>query len=166
MRNDGRQPGLLEQYTHLITRRQTSTIGRKPVAGQKPTSGTAKKATQGTIRRLMADRGFGFIQAEGKKQDLFFHRNSVQKVSFEDLKEGDLVEFDVQRDERRGRESAINIKPATKPKPRTSPKATPTRGRIFTGWQNISAPVRRPKTNRRRDESESSSPNTSRTEGS
>jgi len=42
---------------------------------------------KGTIRRLIADRGFGFVQtAEGK--DLFFHRNQLQGVEFASLREG------------------------------------------------------------------------------
>ena len=42
---------------------------------------------KGTIRRLIADRGFGFIRtAEGK--DLFFHRNQLQGVDYSSLREG------------------------------------------------------------------------------
>jgi CspA family cold shock protein len=46
---------------------------------------------EGTIKRL-TDRGFGFIDT-GKGKDLFFHSNSVQGVSFEDLHEGQKVSF-------------------------------------------------------------------------
>ncbi len=49
---------------------------------------------KGTIRRLIADRGFGFVQtAEGK--DLFFHRNQLQGVEFASLREGQEVEFEM-----------------------------------------------------------------------
>lgn len=49
---------------------------------------------EGTIARL-TDRGFGFIaRAEGDK-DLFFHSNELQGVEFNDLKEGDVVTFEV-----------------------------------------------------------------------
>jgi len=49
---------------------------------------------KGTIRRLVADRGFGFIQsAEGT--DLFYHRNELQGVEFDTLREGQEVEFDM-----------------------------------------------------------------------
>lgn len=169
MENDGRQRGLLEQYLHLAKKRQASSTGQNSRARQKSTPGTAKRTVQGTIRRLMLDRGFGFVQAEGQKQDLFFHRSSVQKVAFEDLKEGDYVEFDVQRDELRDRNSAINIRLATRPKLGTSPKAEPSRGRIFTGWQSFS--TRSDRTNRRRDSSErgprsASEPDRSRQNGS
>ena len=46
----------------------------------------------GTIKRLVRDRGFGFIRDEGG-QEWFFHRSSVQG-SFEQLKEGQRVDFD------------------------------------------------------------------------
>ncbi|HBB37260.1 MAG: cold shock protein scoF [Candidatus Moranbacteria bacterium GW2011_GWC1_45_18] len=49
---------------------------------------------QGTIKRL-TDRGFGFIAQEGSDKDLFFHSNELQGVEFNDLKEGDKVEFEV-----------------------------------------------------------------------
>ncbi len=44
----------------------------------------------GTIKKI-TDRGFGFIQsADG---DLFFHMSAVQEVEFEDLREGQSVEY-------------------------------------------------------------------------
>ncbi len=46
---------------------------------------------EGTIKKL-TDKGFGFIKAGGEK-DLFFHSNSVQGVTFEDLQEGQKVSF-------------------------------------------------------------------------
>ena len=49
---------------------------------------------KGTIRRLMADRGYGFIKTE-EEQDLFFHRNDLQGVDYESLREGQEVEFEV-----------------------------------------------------------------------
>jgi CspA family cold shock protein len=48
----------------------------------------------GTIARIM-DKGYGFISVEGNDKDLFFHSNELQNTSFDDLKEGDNVEFEV-----------------------------------------------------------------------
>ena len=48
----------------------------------------------GTIKRL-TDRGFGFISIEGQEKDLFFHSNELEGVTFEELKEGDKVQFEV-----------------------------------------------------------------------
>lgn len=49
---------------------------------------------QGTIARL-TDRGFGFITREGADKDLFFHSNELVGVEFNELKEGDQVQFEV-----------------------------------------------------------------------
>ena len=48
----------------------------------------------GTIKTL-TDRGFGFIAREGESKDLFFHSKELKGVTFEELKEGDTVTFDV-----------------------------------------------------------------------
>ena len=47
----------------------------------------------GTIKRLVRDRGFGFIRDEGG-QEWVFHRSSVNSGSFEELNEGQRVSFD------------------------------------------------------------------------
>lgn len=49
---------------------------------------------QGTIKRL-TDRGFGFIAQDGEEKDLFFHSNELQGVQFNELREGDKVQFEV-----------------------------------------------------------------------
>lgn len=48
----------------------------------------------GTIKRL-TDKGFGFITGEGLEKDLFFHSNSLVGVTYNELKEGDMVSFEV-----------------------------------------------------------------------
>ena len=47
---------------------------------------------EGTIRKLLTDRGFGFIMTENGK-DLFFLRSSVEDVSFDDLYRGQKVSY-------------------------------------------------------------------------
>jgi len=46
------------------------------------------------------DKGYGFIKAEGIEKDLFFHANELQGADFNDLKEGDEVEFEVSEGEK------------------------------------------------------------------
>lgn len=48
----------------------------------------------GTIKTL-TDRGFGFISREGEAKDLFFHSKELQGVTFDELKVGDTVTFEV-----------------------------------------------------------------------
>ena len=43
----------------------------------------------------MTDRGFGFISPDGGDKDLFFHAKELQGMQFNDLKEGDRVEFEI-----------------------------------------------------------------------
>jgi CspA family cold shock protein len=48
---------------------------------------------KGTIKKLIADRGFGFIQT-AEATYLFFHSSAVQGVEFGGLIEGQEVEFE------------------------------------------------------------------------
>ncbi|QQR50236.1 cold shock domain-containing protein [Candidatus Nomurabacteria bacterium] len=50
---------------------------------------------KGTIKTLVRDRGFGFITREGETKDLFFHSKELNGITFEELKEGDEVTFDI-----------------------------------------------------------------------
>jgi len=51
-------------------------------------------STQGTIKRLVSDKGFGFIAA-GDGVEYFFHQSACQETSFDELREGQAVTFDV-----------------------------------------------------------------------
>ncbi|MDP3963337.1 MAG: cold shock domain-containing protein [bacterium] len=53
----------------------------------------------GTIKTL-TDRGFGFIAVEGQAKDLFFHSKDLNGMTFEDLRAGDAVSFDVVQGEK------------------------------------------------------------------
>jgi len=48
----------------------------------------------GTIKTLTG-KGFGFISREGEEKDLFFHSSELQGVSFDELRVGDEVTFEV-----------------------------------------------------------------------
>ena len=48
---------------------------------------------QGKILKLVADRGFGFI--EGDRGELFFHHSEVTGMTFEELSEGQMVEYEI-----------------------------------------------------------------------
>ncbi len=47
---------------------------------------------QGTIKKIISEKGFGFI--EGQNGELFFHRSAVEGAGFEDLREGQEVEYE------------------------------------------------------------------------
>lgn len=48
----------------------------------------------GTIKTLNT-KGFGFISRPGEEKDLFFHSSELNGVTFEELREGDNVTFEV-----------------------------------------------------------------------
>jgi len=65
----------------------------------------------GQIKRLVRDRGFGFIQPAGESEDVFFHSSAVVSGMFDSLNEGQTVEFDKEADPRDARKSrAANVR--------------------------------------------------------
>ena len=48
----------------------------------------------GTIKALI-EKGFGFIAREGETKDLFFHSKELVGVTFDELRIGDTVTFEV-----------------------------------------------------------------------
>ncbi|HET7676632.1 MAG TPA: cold shock domain-containing protein [Candidatus Limnocylindrales bacterium] len=64
----------------------------------------------GTVKKVIADRGFGFITAEDGK-DYFFHRDGLEaSIDFDRLVGGEKVEFDVQSSPRGPR--AVKVRAA------------------------------------------------------
>ena len=61
----------------------------------------------GKIKKLVRERGFGFINATDGK-DIFFHQSSLAEVQFDALSEGQEVEFDVEKSPKGPR--AINVR--------------------------------------------------------
>ena len=78
---------------------------RPAVAG-----GAIGGAMFGTIKRIVKDKGFGFIVPDDGSDEVFFHRTRMApKVYFEDLREGEEVEFQVRKGEKGPQ--AFNLKP-------------------------------------------------------
>lgn len=61
----------------------------------------------GTVKRIISDKRFGFITPEDGSKDVFFHETGLQGVEFTDLKMGDTVSFDVEQSEKGPR--AVNV---------------------------------------------------------
>lgn len=61
---------------------------------------------KGTIKTL-TDRGFGFIAREGEAKDLFFHSKELKGVTFDELRVGDTLTFEVANGEKGP--SAVNV---------------------------------------------------------
>ena len=62
----------------------------------------------GTIKRMVRDRGFGFIRDEGGIEH-FFHRSSVRGAVFELLREGQRVEFTVEESQKGPRAGDVRL---------------------------------------------------------
>ena len=50
---------------------------------------------EGTIKKIISDKGFGFI--DGENGDIFFHHSALVNVAIEALQEGERVTYDVGR---------------------------------------------------------------------
>jgi CspA family cold shock protein len=65
---------------------------------------------QGKIKRIIRERGFGFISAEDGRE-VFFHRSGLEGIDFDALEEGNSVEFEVEKGPKGPR--AVNMKMTT-----------------------------------------------------
>ena len=62
----------------------------------------------GTIARLLIDKGFGFIRDESGVEH-FFHRSSVRQTVFELLREGQRVEFTTEESPKGPRAAEVRL---------------------------------------------------------
>ena len=65
----------------------------------------------GTIKRLVRERGFGFILGQDGVE-LFFHRSALQGVEFDALVEGQAVAFDVEKGDKGPRAANMRVSPS------------------------------------------------------
>jgi CspA family cold shock protein len=61
----------------------------------------------GKIKKLVRDRGFGFI-SDTDGREVFFHQSGLTEVQFDALNEEQKVEFDIENSPKGPR--AINVK--------------------------------------------------------
>jgi CspA family cold shock protein len=64
----------------------------------------------GTVKWFNSTKGFGFIEPENGGPDIFVHISAVEKAGLRGLNEGQKVSYDEQRDPKRGKSSAENLK--------------------------------------------------------
>ena len=62
----------------------------------------------GTIKKVMKDRGFGFIKTPDGKE-VFFHRSECRIVDFDHLEQGQAVDFDEESDPKGPRARNIRV---------------------------------------------------------
>ena len=92
------------------------TGGRGRGRGRRGGSGGTQQAVpsgprcKGKIKKMVRDRGFGFIRGDDGKE-VFFHRSGLNAAEYDNLNEGDAVEYVVQEGPRGAR--AENVRPAS-----------------------------------------------------
>nr|WP_170538225.1 cold-shock protein [Ruegeria arenilitoris] len=62
----------------------------------------------GTVKWFNSTKGFGFIEPENGKRDVFVHISALERSGISELKDGQKVTFDVEAG-RDGRDSASNL---------------------------------------------------------
>ena len=62
----------------------------------------------GTIKKLIRERGFGFISATDGRE-VFFHQSSLVGTSFDALKGDESVEFEVEKTDKGPRAVKVSI---------------------------------------------------------
>ncbi|XDZ66519.1 cold-shock protein [Alphaproteobacteria bacterium LSUCC0684] len=65
--------------------------------------------TVGTVKWFNPVKGYGFIEPEDGKQDVFVHISAVQNSGMSELKEGQSVSFELET-QKNGKQAAVNLK--------------------------------------------------------
>jgi Cold shock proteins len=64
----------------------------------------------GTVKWFNSTKGYGFIQPDNGGPDVFVHISAVERAGLRGLNEGQKVSYEEQRDPKRGKTSAENLK--------------------------------------------------------
>jgi CspA family cold shock protein len=63
----------------------------------------------GTVKWFNATKGYGFIQPDDGSKDVFLHISDVQRAGMQEPREGDKIQYDLQRGQQ-GKTSAGNLR--------------------------------------------------------
>lgn len=63
----------------------------------------------GTVKWFNAQKGYGFIQPEDGGADVFVHISAVERAGLSTLNDGQKVSFELQRDPKKGKSSAVDL---------------------------------------------------------
>ena len=66
----------------------------------------------GTVKWFNPTKGFGFIQPDDGGKDVFVHISAVERSDLGHIAEGQKIAFEVERDRKTGRESAVALRSA------------------------------------------------------
>ncbi|MFT4955765.1 MAG: CspA family cold shock protein [Brevundimonas sp.] len=66
----------------------------------------------GTVKWFNPTKGFGFIEPTDGGKDVFVHISAVERAGMASLNEGQKVSYELERDNRSGKESAGQLQSA------------------------------------------------------
>ena len=66
----------------------------------------------GTVKWFNTQKGYGFIQPDQGGKDIFVHVSAVERSDLGRLSEGQKVGYEIERDRKTGRESAVSLRSA------------------------------------------------------
>jgi CspA family cold shock protein len=66
----------------------------------------------GTVKWFNSTKGYGFIQPDDGGKDVFVHVSAVERSDLGHLNEGQKVGYEIERDRKSGRESAVSLRSA------------------------------------------------------
>jgi CspA family cold shock protein len=64
----------------------------------------------GTVKWFNATKGYGFIAPQDGGKDVFVHVSAVEQSNLRELVEGQVISYELQLDQRSGKENAINLR--------------------------------------------------------
>lgn len=68
--------------------------------------------TTGIVKWFNPTKGFGFIQPDDGGADVFVHISAVERSTLGSLQEGQKVGYELERDSRSGKMSAVSLQAA------------------------------------------------------
>jgi cold shock protein len=70
-------------------------VQQRIIGRDKASAESEEMMASGTIKRVVRDKGFGFIADDNQQQEYFFHSSACRGTRFDELREGQRVSFEV-----------------------------------------------------------------------